>query len=118
MVWFTIKFLHCILFVYVCCVVLCNSKYCVVSVVWFTIKFLRFDAAKQDMLYRGYTCNELADIHLVYGASHGNANEDLGIYQLQYPDRRLPNQHMFRGILVSIFLKSMKRSGLRQFVPP
>ncbi|RZC33201.1 hypothetical protein BDFB_014725, partial [Asbolus verrucosus] len=41
---------------------------------------------------------ELADIHLIYGESRGNAREAVRRYQGRFPDRRLPSVKMFLNI--------------------
>lgn len=45
-----------------------------------------------------YTWNELADMHLAYGAALGNSAEARRIYHLWYPYRTLPARQMFVNI--------------------
>ena len=41
---------------------------------------------------------ELADMHMVYGAAHGNAREAVRLYQERFPNRYLPGHEMFTAI--------------------
>ena len=42
-----------------------------------------------------YSFEHLADIHFVYGLADGNAYEAQRLYQLRFPNRRLPNVRTF-----------------------
>ena len=55
------------------------------------------------------TNEELADMHMVYGAAHGNAREAVRLYQQRFPNRYLPN--LFRGVSWALKLEAITSSN-------
>ncbi|GFT91319.1 hypothetical protein TNCV_2169031 [Trichonephila clavipes] len=44
----------------------------------------------------GLTHAENADMHYMYGRANSNGTNELGMYQAQFPDRRVPNHKIFQ----------------------
>ena len=58
-----------------------------------------FTAAYRDRnMAHNLTNGELADMHMAYGAAHGNAREAVRLYQEMFPIRYLPGHEMFTAI--------------------
>ena len=51
------------------------------------------------------TKEELADMHMVYGAAHGNPKEAVRLYQQRFPNRYLSN--LFRGVSCALNLEAV-----------
>ena len=60
------------------------------------------------------TNEELADMHMVYGAADGNARAAVRLYQERFPNRYLPGHEMFTAIHGRLREHGSFRAGRRQ----
>jgi len=60
------------------------------------------------------TNEELADMHMVYGAEDGNAREAVRLYQEKFPNRYLPGHEMFTAIHRRLREHGSFRAGRRE----